>query len=977
MRRFLLTIVAALVSFVGFAQTEVGSSCANPSTIGSLPFSAEGVSTIDTCHYNLADYTMRSGNYVFAFTPAENMAVNISISSISRNYNPTATSYTSYPNVGLFLYQGCPDATTPQLVGTPFVSTSATTTSGAIRNANLTAGNEYFIVVAADSLIVDPVSIFGYVITEGAASYTTATFNISVSRVVEHDIAIQSVTASESTCGESTTISYTVRNNGESAVEADAVTVTCNVNGNNVANENIPAMEAGASVNMTFENIALAEGDNTVILTATYAIDENNTNNTQTITAHRNIVVASYPYTEDFEAATTAWTPSANGAWTILADDNNNHYYKTDTAVSTSSNITGPCFSFANMEMPEIHFDVKANFPTLSGDLSEIGSMFGGLGDISFSVKSALLASTNGGSSWDTVAHIDATTGWVNKNISLARYAGESSVMFRIYYNVGLSGIAALMGITTVGGEGVAVDNIVIKDAPQNDLGITNITAPLSGCGLANAHVAVVVKNFGRQAQSNYTVKYSLDEGATWTEETISASIAAGATYNYTFNASTNLSTYGEYNILASTGDDEDNTNNTAEKLVISQGTYTNAEVIFDDVYNSDPQYRIINDWYPEGNNSSWAFGKTANGTDSTWTWATNPNGPANDNETSFLYSPCYDLSGMVNPIVKIYLKYHMSSIDMGEVEDEEMPLDPSSMFGMFGGNLSLQYTLNGTAWITVNAGELNEGWYSSNELMGEISEPGWSGNSNGFISVKTSLTFPTGADLTSVKFRFSFKTSSMGMGEEIPFDISGFMGGNINGAAIAQFIVYGCPVPVPSASFTYTNEPCSGTVVFTNTSENADSYAWNFGDGLSLNLGDLTGETGFDISGLFGDGSTTSTEENPTMNYTTDGTYNVVLTATNECGTSVATDSIAINLCTEIEENASNEISIYPNPANNMITIANAENATVEIINALGQTVAVKNAISNNQTIDISELANGTYFIKINENVIKVNVIR
>lgn len=977
MRKSLLTILAAFVSFVAFAQTEIGSNCANPSAITSLPFSAQGVSTIDTCHYNLSDYTMRSGNYVFAYTPTEDMAVNISISSISRTYTPAATTYTSYPNVGLFLYQGCPDSETPQLVGTPFVTSSALTTSGSISGANLIAGNEYFIVVAVDSLIVDPISILGFVISEGAASYTTATFNLSVARVVEHDIALQSVSAPESGCEESTTVSYTIVNNGELAVDADAVTVVCNVNGNDVASETLPEIASGASLNMTFADVALAEGNNTIILTATYGLDENNSDNTQSITAHRNNVIVSYPYTENFENATTEWLPSASGAWTILTDENENHYYKTDTAVSTNSNITGPCFSFAELEMPEIHFDIKANFPTLSGDISQIGSMFG-LGDISFSVKSALLASTNGGSSWDTVANIDATTGWVNKNISLANYAGESSVMLRIYYNVGLSSIASLIGITTVGGEGVAIDNIIIKDAPQNDLGVTSITAPVSGCGLSDTHVAIVVKNYGRQAQSNYTVKFSLDDGATWTEETIATSIAPSETYNYTFNASTNLSTYGEYIILASTGDDEENSNNATEKSVVSQGLYTNAEVIFDDVYNTNPQYRIINDWYPAGTNSSWAFGKTANGSDSTWTWATNPNGPANDNETSFLYSPCYDLSNITNPIVKIYLKYNMSSIDMGDIEGEETPIDPSSMMGMFGGNLSLQYTLNGSAWITVTAGELNEGWYSANELMSEVSEPGWSGNSDGFISVKTSLSFPAGADLTNVKFRFSFKTSSMNMGgEEIPFDISNFMGGNINGAAIAQFIVYGCQVPVPSASFTYTNEPCTGTVVFTNTSENADSYAWNFGDGLGINLGDLTGETGFDIGSLFGDGGTTSTEENPTMNYTTNGTYNVVLTATNECGTSVATDSITIDLCTEIEENAANEISIYPNPANNVITIANAENANVEFVNALGQTVMTKNGISNNQSVDISNLVSGTYFIKINEKVIKVNIIR
>ena len=151
----------------------------------------------------------------------------------------------------------------------------------------------------------------------------------------------------------------------------------------------------------------------------------------------------------------------------------------------------------------------------------------------------------------------------------------------------------------------------------------------------------------------------------------------------------------------------------------------------------------------------------------------------------------------------------------------------------------------------------------------------------------------------------------------------------------------------------------------------------WNFGDGTGLDLGELTGETGFDLSGLLGDGSTTSEEANPTMYYATDGTYTVTLTATNECGTSIAQQDIEISFCTLVEENAENAISIYPNPASNMITIANAENATIEIVNALGQVVSVKENISNSEVVDLSNFANGTYFVKVNGNVIKVNIVK
>ncbi|MGB9724011.1 MAG: S8 family serine peptidase [Chloroflexia bacterium] len=70
------------------------------------------------------------------------------------------------------------------------------------------------------------------------------------------------------------------------------------------------------------------------------------------------------------------------------------------------------------------------------------------------------------------------------------------------------------------------------------------------------------------------------------------------------------------------------------------------------------------------------------------------------------------------------------------------------------------------------------------------------------------------------------------------------------------------CVSPLPQASFESNSPVCLGeTAVFTNTSRNATSYLWSFGDGI------------------------TSTLENPTHLYTEAGTYTVLLTATNDAG--------------------------------------------------------------------------------------------
>lgn len=79
---------------------------------------------------------------------------------------------------------------------------------------------------------------------------------------------------------------------------------------------------------------------------------------------------------------------------------------------------------------------------------------------------------------------------------------------------------------------------------------------------------------------------------------------------------------------------------------------------------------------------------------------------------------------------------------------------------------------------------------------------------------------------------------------------------------------------PEPLAAFTFT--PDTGrspiTVTFTNTSVNADTYAWDFGGGAPA-----------------------STEKNPVVNFATGGTFVVTLTATGAGGSTKVTKSITL----------------------------------------------------------------------------------
>lgn len=78
-------------------------------------------------------------------------------------------------------------------------------------------------------------------------------------------------------------------------------------------------------------------------------------------------------------------------------------------------------------------------------------------------------------------------------------------------------------------------------------------------------------------------------------------------------------------------------------------------------------------------------------------------------------------------------------------------------------------------------------------------------------------------------------------------------------------------PAPVAAFSMDKATAETGETVTFTNTSQNATSYAWDFGDGG------------------------TSTEASPTHSYSTDGTFTIGLTATGAGGSNSTSRSITV----------------------------------------------------------------------------------
>lgn len=109
-------------------------------------------------------------------------------------------------------------------------------------------------------------------------------------------------------------------------------------------------------------------------------------------------------------------------------------------------------------------------------------------------------------------------------------------------------------------------------------------------------------------------------------------------------------------------------------------------------------------------------------------------------------------------------------------------------------------------------------------------------------------------------------------------------------------------------------------------------------------------------------------------------GTFDVCMIVTYDGIDNVAannTTCLTVTRSTNVENNVAKFVTMYPNPASSVLTITNAENTDITIVNMIGEVVAIVNNASSNQTIDISNLSNGTYFVKVDGKVLKLNVVK
>ena len=101
-------------------------------------------------------------------------------------------------------------------------------------------------------------------------------------------------------------------------------------------------------------------------------------------------------------------------------------------------------------------------------------------------------------------------------------------------------------------------------------------------------------------------------------------------------------------------------------------------------------------------------------------------------------------------------------------------------------------------------------------------------------------------------------------------------------------------------------------------------------------------------------------------------GVYNYAVTAVYEEGESDKAN-VTVNLTVSVSENNEVIFAMYPNPAKDNVTIESAKDAVVKIYSVNGQMLSQQNINEGINTIDLSNLNAGMYFISVDETMVKI----
>ncbi len=259
-----------------------------------------------------------------------------------------------------------------------------------------------------------------------------------------------------------------------------------------------------------------------------------------------------------------------------------------------------------------------------------------------------------------------------------------------------------------------------------NDVGITKIHSPQTACGLTNEAIKITLKNFGANPQSLIPFDYSVNgipSQVVMPDDGLYAGVLGqDSSVTLTFDAPFDFSIPNDYTLAVWTGLKGDS-------LLQNDTIYYHFTSI--PLVNKFPEIANFETW-----SNGWHVGTSSDTLASSWelgspntegihftpggkrAWVTNLDGLYNENENSYLESPCYDFSSFTQaPRIGFFLNFELDNVGL-----DEFTLEGSKDGGMTWKRIPINPL--GFNWVnqasdTAWAGATKKWVYAYNTLVG------------------------------------------------------------------------------------------------------------------------------------------------------------------------------------------------------------------------------------------------------------------
>ena len=319
-----------------------------------------------------------------------------------------------------------------------------------------------------------------------------------------------------------------------------------------------------ASDTVTLPAYTFSAGSHTIVAASSApngGTDGNTANDTANFTATFFGVINTFPYSENFSSSNAYWPLSSGSLSNAIIDTAAGNpgagiYMTGKTSASwiNYSTVTGAFGNTSHVSTATANVDATS----LTNVRFEFDMRQTYTYNVTYGWARVLINGTdyakdlNGDSTWHaTSASADP---FQTLAFDLSAYAGTNFTI-----SIQLASKYDKANYSNTYGDDMHIDNIKLYQPAANDLAMSALYKPNGGFEMTSTmDFAVVIYNNGTASQSGFDISYSIDNGSTFTSQTVTASIAAGDYDTLTFTTAADLSTLGVYNLVlavVNTGD--------------------------------------------------------------------------------------------------------------------------------------------------------------------------------------------------------------------------------------------------------------------------------------------------------------------------------------------------------------------------------------------------------------------------------------